>query len=191
MSEPPLCIKCDGPSVGETPQGPMCEPCARRRAHTRYCTARIPHVCQMRATINLDTDEPLCGGCHRSLTRSRTRKWENAGGRGVPAAQRRRVLDRDNHKCRIRTPGLCVGDATQVDHIKGVAETERAEGRRISRDEAHPINADTNLRSACAPCHTKRSEQQRVSALSEANRKRAAHRRARLGRPDEKHPGDD
>ncbi|WP_074367871.1 HNH endonuclease [Mycobacteroides abscessus] len=76
---------------------------------------------------------------------------------------RRRILDRDNHLCRIRLLG-CLGTASEVDHIV--------------RGDDH---SDENLRGACASCHARKSS-------AEGNdRKRQL--RALRKRPPERHPG--
>jgi 5-methylcytosine-specific restriction endonuclease McrA len=53
---------------------------------------------------------------------------------------RRRILRRDGYLCRIAYPGVCLGPATQVDHI----------GDRNRHDE-------TNLQAACAPCNQRKN----------------------------------
>lgn len=75
--------------------------------------------------------------------------WESA--RKDPAyntAEWRRArlacLKRANWKCEIRIQGVCIGAATQVDHVEG-----------LDRDRQH-----RNLRAACAPCHAKVTAQQ-------------------------------
>lgn len=77
---------------------------------------------------------------------------------------RRRILARDRYRCRIQLPGVCVGVATDVDHIG--ADTD---------------HDDSNLRAACTPCHRRRSAEQGGAA----RRARAAARH----RPAEPHPG--
>lgn len=81
---------------------------------------------------------------------------------------RRRVLARDHHQCRIRTPSICTDHATDIDHTAGPGD---------HRDEA--------LRAACGPCHRDRSAQQGGHASTTARRHRAAAR-TRAGEP---HPG--
>lgn len=75
--------------------------------------------------------------------------------------RQRRVLERDDHRCRIRGPN-CIDRATEVDHI----------GDRDDHD-------DDNLRAACTPCHRSRTGRQA----------RAARRIEPTRRPPEPHPG--
>lgn len=53
------------------------------------------------------------------------------------------VLERDGHRCQIRYPDLCEGDAPTVDHIVSDADGG-------SDDE-------TNLQAACWPCHRRKT----------------------------------
>jgi hypothetical protein len=50
---------------------------------------------------------------------------------------RNTAMQRANWRCEIRIPGICIGAATQVDHID-----------QLANDPNH-----TKLRAACAPCH--------------------------------------
>ena len=59
------------------------------------------------------------------------------------AVIRPQALARDGHQCQLRYPGLCVGTATEVDHIVEVADG--------GPDEL------SNARSACSPCHRRRT----------------------------------
>jgi len=78
------------------------------------------------------------------------------------------VMRRDNRQCQIRIPGLCVGAATDCDHV----------GDRLD-------HSPENMRAACNPCHLRRSGQQGGAAAGAAARARAASR----FRPKEAHPG--
>ena len=78
------------------------------------------------------------------------------------------VLKRDGRVCRLQTPGLCIGTATEVDHIN-------------DRDGHTP----ENLRAVCRPCHQERSSQQGGQANGVRRRAQAAARK----RPTEAHPG--
>lgn len=110
-----------------------------------------------------------------------------AYGQGGSRALRRfntYILERDRQRCQLRTLGVCIGHATQVDHKRNLAS--------LGIPRNHPAAMDPrNAQAACEPCHEWKSERERIKALAEVNRKRAAARRARLGRPPEKHPGDD
>jgi 5-methylcytosine-specific restriction endonuclease McrA len=59
---------------------------------------------------------------------------------------RETVLRRTNWRCEIRTPGICIGAASQCDHIVSVADGGS--------------NAVSNLRAACRPCHAGRTARQ-------------------------------
>jgi 5-methylcytosine-specific restriction protein A len=71
----------------------------------------------------------------------------------------RRVLARDGYQCQLRYPDICIGRATQVDHIV--------------QPEAGGTNALENLRAVCRRCHARRTGRQ--GAL--AKQRRAAQRR--------------
>lgn len=93
-------------------------------------------------------------------------KWaDSTRTRRLPPNWRRqivpRILDRDDHTCRIRLPG-CIGRATEVDHIA-----------------AGDNHDDANLQAACEPCHRRKSAQEGVTA----------RRRHRQRRDPEPHPG--
>ena len=64
-----------------------------------------------------------------------TRRWRKI---------RAYVLDRDGHRCQIRTPGICIGVATHVDHIVAYVHG--------GTDEP------SNCRAACAPCNLARGD---------------------------------
>ena len=55
----------------------------------------------------------------------------------------KRIHKRDNHRCQIRFVGICTGIASEVDH--------RIPVTRGGSDE------DSNLQSACRPCHLAKS----------------------------------
>jgi 5-methylcytosine-specific restriction protein A len=75
---------------------------------------------------------------------AKNRAAGSATARGYDAAWRlvrRRVLDRDGHRCQIRLPG-CEGSANTVDHITPLAHG----GARL--DEG-------NLRASCTRCNSR------------------------------------
>lgn len=78
------------------------------------------------------------------------------------------VMRRDGRRCQLRTPGVCIGEATDCDHI----------GDRLD-------HRPENMRAACKPCHQLRSSGQGGTAAGQARRARAASR----FRPPEAHPG--
>lgn len=53
------------------------------------------------------------------------------------------ILERDGWRCQIRTPGVCKGKATTVDHIRRLKDG----GRRLDPN---------NARGACSPCNRDR-----------------------------------
>lgn len=74
-------------------------------------------------------------------------------------AVRAAVLERDGYRCRLRFARVCVGSATDADHIEP--------------GDDHSLE---NLQAACEPCHL-------VKSSAEGN---AAQ--IRLRRPPERHP---
>ena len=63
----------------------------------------------------------------------------------------KRILNRDSHQCRIRFVGICIGLASEVDHIIPVTQGGS--------------DHDSNLESACRPCHlAKTSDEGHVAA---------------------------
>lgn len=57
---------------------------------------------------------------------------------------RRHVLARDGQRCRIATPGICLGRATEVDHIVAMS------------DGGAPADL-RNLQAACKPCNVSKA----------------------------------
>jgi 5-methylcytosine-specific restriction protein A len=107
-------------------------------------TARAPKLCS----------EPTCGelvpaGQRYCGTHERSR-WPT--GKNIPKSRsadakwkrtRKFVLSRDGHRCRIAFVGICIGLASEADHIIPVT--------RGGTD--HP----SNLQAACRPCHLAKS----------------------------------
>lgn len=84
----------------------------------------------------------------------------------IPSAQRRRILERDDHTCQMCHGRLCGNQALQIDHRVPIAEGG--------------TNADPNLQVLGAyPCHKAKSEGERRRGLT----RRSGHR------PPERHPG--
>lgn len=83
-----------------------------------------------------------------------------------PDWQKRRifVFNRDKNCCMLAYKDICLGVATEVDHI------DRNDDHRMS-----------NLRAVCHDCHSERTRQQAADAL------RAAWATTKVPRP--KHPG--
>jgi 5-methylcytosine-specific restriction protein A len=103
--------------------------------------------------------------------KSRCREHSRPGWRQRPPANRyaygsgraktaRQVLERDGFRCQLRYPDICIGRASQADHI-----VQPAAGGR---------NDLANLRAVCRPCHARRSGRQGAVA-----KRRAAERNHR------------
>lgn len=97
------------------------------------------------------------------------------------AEWRRKVkatLRRDGYECQLRTRGVCIGEASEVDKIESAAEIEARGGtpREIMRDD--------NLRAVCVPCHRRRTGQQGAAASAKKRAERPATGRKRI------HPAD-
>jgi 5-methylcytosine-specific restriction protein A len=73
-------------------------------------------------------------------------------------ARVRRVLERDGYQCQLRYADICVGKASQVDHI---IQPEAGGGSDLA-----------NLRAVCVRCHARRTGRQGALA-----KQRAAQRR--------------
>lgn len=67
--------------------------------------------------------------------------------------KRLECLKRANWRCEIRLEGVCIGAATQVDHIE-----------QADNDPSHK-----RLRAACEPCHAKTTAQQGGGYRSKQN----------------------
>jgi 5-methylcytosine-specific restriction enzyme A len=115
-----------------TPRAPML--CGNPTCHelvpagVRYCPTRDPG--RWRTTGN-------------SLnSRSADAKWRKT---------RVRILNRDSHRCRLRYVGICIGLASDADHIIPVSQGG--------------THHDSNLQAACSPCHrAKSSDEGHVAA---------------------------
>lgn len=59
---------------------------------------------------------------------------------------REKAMRRDNWRCQIRIPGICITAASECDHI-------------VSRNDGGG-NDLANLRAACGPCHANRTAHQ-------------------------------
>jgi 5-methylcytosine-specific restriction enzyme A len=69
--------------------------------------------------------------------------------------RRARVLERDGYRCQLGYPGICIGKATQVDHI---VQPEAGGGSDLA-----------NLRAVCQRCHATRTGRQ--GALAKQRRR--------------------
>jgi 5-methylcytosine-specific restriction protein A len=70
----------------------------------------------------------------------------------------RRVLVRDGYLCRLRYADICLGKASQVDHIV--------------QPEAGGTNDLANLRAVCRRCHARRTGRQGALAKQRKQRRR-------------------
>ena len=77
------------------------------------------------------------------------------------ATRARQVLVRDGYQCQLRYADICVGRASQVDHI---IQPEAGGGSDLA-----------NLRAVCRPCHARRTGRQ--GALAKQRRALAKKRR--------------
>lgn len=88
--------------------------------------------------------------------------WTRGNRPHTTAAQRKRILTRDDYRCRIRGD-RCLGEATEVDH------------RDNTRGDHY--DWDSNLQAVCVPCHKAKTQR-------EARAARTRHKRQPL-----RHPG--
>ena len=117
---------------------------------TRGCPNRIP-ILPGRKTPS------RCAEC-------RVRSWSNPPPANLYAydsgwqAVRKRVLEGDGYQCQLNYADICLGRASQVDHI---VQPEAGGGSDLA-----------NLRAVCVRCHARRTGQQGALA-----KQRAAQRR--------------
>jgi 5-methylcytosine-specific restriction endonuclease McrA len=69
-----------------------------------------------------------------------------------------RVLKRDGYQCQLRYVDICLGRASQVDHI---VQPEAGGGSDLA-----------NLRAVCVRCHRRRTGQQGAAAAKKARAKK-------------------
>jgi hypothetical protein len=130
---------------------------ARRRSFGPH-RACITPGCRGKIPILADRKTPSrCNQC-------RGRSWSNpppanlyAYGGSWPVI-RKKVLERDGYHCQLRFPDICIGKATEVDHI---IQPEAGGGSDLA-----------NLRAVCVRCHARRTGRQGALA-----KQRAAQRR--------------
>ena len=129
----------------DSTEAPLCDACRR---------IPISHLA-------LDFSEPLVGweaffDCPRCRRKAWTKKppanaYAYGGGWGE---LRLRVLKRDGYQCQLRYADICLGKASQVDHIV--------------QPEAGGTNALENLRAVCRRCHARRTGRQGALAKQRA-----------------------
>jgi 5-methylcytosine-specific restriction protein A len=98
--------------------------------------------------------EPTCGELvpagQRYCATHDSPRWST--GKSIPKSRsadakwkrtRRRILNRDNRRCRIAFVGICIGLASEADHIIPVSQGG--------------TDLDSNLQAACFPCHRAKS----------------------------------
>jgi 5-methylcytosine-specific restriction protein A len=105
--------------------------------------ARAPKFCANAECGNLvPAGQRYCPECEQPWKTSQpTRKSPSADAKLRKVV--RFVLKRDRHQCQIRYVGICIGVATEVDHIIPVSQG----------GTDHP----SNLEAACRPCHLAKS----------------------------------
>lgn len=117
-------------------------------------TPRAPKLCG-NATCNelVPAGQRFCPMCdtgswstgnkqNPSKSRSAEGKWRKT---------RKRILSRDSHQCQIRFVGICIGLASEADHIIPTSEGG--------------TDHDSNLQAACRPCHLAKSSDEGHKAL--------------------------
>lgn len=95
---------------------------------------------------------PWPTGGDASMPWSTARK-DPAYGRAAWRRARLACLRNANWRCEIRLEGICIGAATQADHIN-----------RLANDPGHQA-----LRAACAPCHRRVTAGQGNAAQRRSN----------------------
>ena len=80
----------------------------------------------------------------------------------------RQVLARDGYRCQLGFADICLGRASQVDHI--------------DQPEASGTNDLANLRAVCRHCHARRTGQRGALAKQRAAAKRQAQRKGKTWR---------
>jgi 5-methylcytosine-specific restriction enzyme A len=120
-------------------------------------------VCLSRSRACSDSGYAVPGGsrcCVHGRKAWATKPPANRYAYGGDWPERRvRVLKRDGYVCQLRYADICLGKASQVDHIV--------------QPEAGGTNALENLRAVCRRCHARRTARQ--GAL--AKQRRAAQRK--------------
>ena len=103
---------------------------------------RAPRVC----------GEPNCTVLVHDSKRKCAVHYKPFGGRGGTSsrtttsdhrARRLRVLGRARYQCEVRYEGICLGRATDCDHIRPLSEGGS--------------DTDWNSQAACRPCHSRKS----------------------------------
>jgi 5-methylcytosine-specific restriction protein A len=133
---------------------------ARRRSFSPH-RACITPGCRGKIPILADRKTPSrCNQCRGS-------SWSNPPPANLYAyggswqVIRKQVLVRDGYRCQLHYADICVGRASQVDHI--------------IQPEAGGGNDLANLRAVCVPCHARRTGRQ--GALAKQRRAAAKKRR--------------
>lgn len=87
--------------------------------------------------------------------------WKGSGSK-IPEKLRQKIFERDNWECQLRYEGICIGLAQQVDHIRNLASLGLPRGH----------NEESNLASACIPCHRRKSSYEGLAAQGRLKTKR-------------------
>ena len=106
--------------------------------------------------------------CPQTPTRTTAPPSRPHGSRGAPTHVRRRVLDRDQHRCQLRYSG-CLGVATEVDHVRNVAAVLHAGGTRQQADDP------SNLAAVCSSCHSIKTAREQRTGSAASNQRRAVY----------------
>jgi 5-methylcytosine-specific restriction endonuclease McrA len=98
--------------------------------------------------------------------------------RRIKQSTRVEVFERDGYTCQLGYD-RCLGQATEIDHVLGVAELG---GVQIDDPEW--------LRAVCRPCHARRNEAQKLAGIKASATRRHDRRKLPSARSTAKHPGD-
>lgn len=133
------------------------------------CAVRYTRICDLVATSVDEHGQPICDGCARKRQRAQQPPPSRPhGSRGAPTHVRRRVLDRDQHRCQLRYSG-CLGVATEVDHVRNVAAVLHAGGTRQQADDP------SNLAAVCSSCHSIKTAREQRTGSAASNQRRAVY----------------
>lgn len=144
-----LCV-----GVGAAPGG-LCLLCGPLVDYASACEGSLPRRSRGRSFSHLSGKRRLClGGAFVPGFGSHQRsRW----GAGVPPTLRRKVLRRDSGICQMQLE-VCLGQASEVDHIIPVSE--------------HGTNELENLRAVCVNCHKVKTQREAQRARDRFSRKR-------------------
>ncbi|OBB76808.1 HNH endonuclease [Mycobacterium sp. 852014-52144_SCH5372336] len=96
-----------------------------------------------------------CEACSGWNTSPQTASSQATGRHRWRAVVRPAVLRRDGYQCQLRFPGICVGRATEVDHVREVSDGG--------------VDSVENGIAVCIPCHRRKTAKHAARA-SHTNR---------------------